>query len=353
MTNSVITVKAERSYDVTITSGWQSEFLPLASDRSRCAVITTQTLRDVMGDLQSGDCEFIYCIVPDGEEGKSPQVLLNLWNWLAAAGLTRSDLVIGIGGGAVTDIAGFVAATYLRGVDWVAIPTSVAGAVDAAIGGKTGANLDYGKNLIGSFHSPLKVIIDLEWFTTLSDRDFAAGLAEVVKCGFIRDAKILDLLKNRTLSSVRSDKSLVEELVRRAVTVKASVVGSDFKEGFEREILNYGHTFGHAVESHSRYSLRHGECVAIGMAFMAHLQLSLGLISSDVHALHFEILKGIGLPTQYQGGDWLEMKSIMSRDKKARGHTLRFVTITGLGVTDRLSDVAQDILVAAYEKVCP
>ena len=351
--NSVITIKAERSYDVIITSGWQEEFLPLAADRSRCAVITTQTLRNALGDLGSGDCEFIYCIVPDGEEGKSPEVLLKLWNWLAAAGLTRSDLVVGIGGGAVTDIAGFVAATYLRGVDWVAIPTSVAGAVDAAIGGKTGANLDYGKNLIGSFHSPLKVIVDLSWFTTLTDRDFAAGVAEVVKCGFIRDAKILDLLKNHTLATVRANPSLVEELVTRAITVKASVVGSDFKEGFEREILNYGHTFGHAVESHSRYSLRHGECVAIGMAFMAHLQLSLGLISQDVHALHFEILNGIGLPTHYQGGDWLEMKAIMSRDKKARGHALRFVTIAGLGVTDRLTDVAQEDLVAAYEKVCP
>ena len=358
MTRSVITVEAERSYDVIIGSSWHGEFLPLVSDRSRCAVITTQTLKDSLGDfglgdLESGDCEFIYCVIPDGEEGKSPQVLLNLWNWLAAAGLTRSDLVVGIGGGAVTDIAGFVAATYLRGIDWIAIPTSVAGAVDAAIGGKTGANLDYGKNLIGSFHSPIKVIIDLAWFTTLSDRDFAAGLAEVVKCGFIRDAKILDLLKNQTLASVRSNASLVEELVTRAVMVKASVVGSDFKEGFEREILNYGHTFGHAVESHSRYSLRHGECVAIGMAFMAHLQLSLGLISSDIHALHFEILSGIGLPTQYQGGDWLEMKAIMSRDKKARGHALRFVTITELGVTDRLTDVAQDVLVATYEKVCP
>lgn len=358
MTNSVIAVNAERSYDVTITSGWQREFLPMVADRSRCAVITTQTLRDALGDfqsgnLQSGDCEFIFCIVPEGEDGKSPQVLLNLWNWLAAAGLTRSDLIVGIGGGAVTDIAGFVAATYLRGVDWVAIPTSVAGAVDAAIGGKTGANLDYGKNLIGSFHSPLKVIIDLAWFTTLSDRDFAAGLAEVVKCGFIRDPKILDLLKTQTLASVRSNASLVEELVTRAVSVKASVVGNDFKEGFEREILNYGHTFGHAVESHSRYSLRHGECVSIGMAFMAHLQLSLDLISSEIHALHFEILKGIGLPIQYQGGDWLEMKAIMSRDKKARGHALRFVTITELGVTDRLTDVAQDVLVATYEKVCP
>lgn len=351
--SALIRVKAERDYDVRITSSWRDDFDHLVSQRTRCAVITTQTLRELIGELQSEDCEFIYCVIPDGEQGKSPDVLLTLWNWLAAAGLTRSDLVVGIGGGAVTDIAGFVAATYSRGLDWVAIPTSVAGAVDAAIGGKTGANLDYGKNLVGAFHSPLQVIIDLSWFDTLSDRDFAAGFAEVVKCGFIRDAEILNLLKDQTLVTLRSDPSLVEELVTRAVSVKASVVGGDFKEGFEREILNYGHTFGHAVESHSRYSLRHGESVAIGMAYMAHLQLSLGLISQEVHALHFEILMAMSLPTTYQGGNWLEMRAIMARDKKARGHTLRFVTITSLGVTDRLSDVAQEELVAAYEKVCP
>lgn len=350
--NSVIQVLAERSYEVRVSSNWRSELEPLMRGRSRCAVVTTQALRETLGELEAGDCEFIYCIIPEGEDGKNPQILLNLWNWLAAAGLTRDDIVLGIGGGAVTDIAGFVAATYLRGIDWVAIPTSVAGAVDAAIGGKTGANLDYGKNLIGSFYSPIRVIIDLSWLETLSDRDYAAGLAEVIKCGFIRDAEILHLIRNHNLASIRADQSLVRELIERAVKVKASVVGNDFKEGYEREILNYGHTFGHAVESHSHYSLRHGESVSIGMAFMAHLQLALGLITEEVHGLHFEILEGVGLPIKYPGGDWLEMKAIMARDKKARGHALRFVTISEIGVTDRITDVAQEDLVRAYEKVC-
>jgi 3-dehydroquinate synthase len=298
-------------------------------------------MRDAIGNLEAGECEFIYCLIPDGEAGKSPDILLKLWNWMAAAGFTRSDLVVGIGGGAITDIAGFAAATYLRGIDWIAIPTSVAGAVDAAVGGKTGANLDYGKNLVGSFHSPQSVLIDLSWFSTLSDRDFAAGLAEVIKCGFIRDPQILKLIQTKDLQSIRSQDALVLDLIKRAVQVKADVVSGDFKESFDREILNYGHTFGHAVEKHAKYSMRHGECVAIGMAFMAHLQSELGLITDELRDLHLSILTGVNLPITYSAGDWPELRALMSMDKKSRGNSLRFVTITEIGKTDRIAYVAQ------------
>lgn len=350
--SDVISVTAEQRYDVLIGCNWRDELIARASDRTRCAIVTTESMKAVIGNFQAGDCEFVYCIIPDGEEGKSPEVLLKLWNWLAAAGFTRTDLVVGIGGGAITDIGGFAAATYLRGIDWIAVPTSVAGSVDAAIGGKTGANLDYGKNLVGSFHSPRTVLIDCSWFATLSDRDFAAGLAEVIKCGFIRDGQILNLLQNKTLQQVRSDENLVLELIKRAVQVKADVVGGDFKESFDREILNYGHTFGHAVEKHAKYSLRHGECVAIGMAFMAHLQSDLGLITDEVRDLHLSLLTGLNLPVRYSSGDWPELRALMSMDKKSRGNTLRFVTISEIGKTDRIADVAQGHLVSAYEKVC-
>lgn len=347
-----VSVSAEQSYDVLIGCDWKVELTSRASGHTRCAIVTTESLKEVIGNLEAGDCEFVYCIIPDGEEGKSPDVLLKLWNWFAASGLTRTDLVVGIGGGAITDIAGFAAATYLRGIDWIAIPTSVAGSVDAAIGGKTGANLDYGKNLVGSFHSPRSVLVDHSWFATLSDRDFAAGLAEVIKCGFIRDGQILTLIRNRDLQSIRENDALVLELIRRSVQVKADVVSGDFKESFDREILNYGHTFGHAVEKHAKYSLRHGECVAIGMAFMAHLQSELGLITDEVRDLHLTILTGINLPITYLAGDWPELRALMSMDKKSRGNTLRFVTITEIGKTDRIVDVAQADLVRAYEKVC-
>lgn len=347
-----IRVAAEHNYEVIVGCNWRDELTLRASERVRCAVVITQSMRDSVGNLEAGDCEFIYCVIPDGEEGKSPDVLLKLWNWMAAAGLTRSDLVLAIGGGAITDIAGFAAATFLRGIDWFAVPTSVAGCVDAAIGGKTGANLDYGKNLVGSFHSPQTVLIDPSWLKTLSDRDFAAGLAEVIKCGFIRDEEILQLLRNRDLASVRNDEALVLDLIQRAVQVKADVVSSDFKESFDREILNYGHTFGHAVEKHSQYALRHGECVAIGMAFMAHLQSDLGLITDEVRDLHLSLLSDLNLPVTYSAGEWPELRALMSMDKKSRGNTLRFVTISQIGKTDRIADVAQANLLRAYEKVC-
>jgi len=350
--STVISVSAEHKYDVLVGCNWRDELSARASERTRCAIVTTKSMKAVLGNVEAEDCEFIYCIIPDGEEGKSPDVLLKLWNWFAAAGLTRTDLVIGVGGGAITDIAGFAGATYLRGIDWIAIPTSVAGSVDAAIGGKTGANLDYGKNLVGSFHSPRAVLIDHSWFSTLSDRDFAAGLAEVIKCGFIRDPQILQLITGKDLQSLRSDEALVMELIKRAVQVKADVVSGDFKESFDREILNYGHTFGHAVEKHAKYSLRHGECVAIGMAFMAHLQSELGFITDDIRDLNLSILTGINLPITYSAGDWPELRALMSMDKKSRGNSLRFVTISEIGKTDRIADVAQGHLLSAYEKVC-
>jgi 3-dehydroquinate synthase len=350
--STVIRVSAEKDYDVLVGCSWREELRVRIADRTRCAIVTTESMKSALGNLEAGDCEFVYCIIPDGEEGKSPDALLKLWNWFAAAGFGRSDVVVGIGGGAVTDIAGFAAATYLRGIDWIAVPTSVAGSVDAAIGGKTGANLDYGKNLVGSFHSPRAVLIDQSWFDTLPDRDFAAGLAEVVKCGFIRDPQILQLIQNKDLQAVRNDEALVLKLVMRAVQVKANVVSGDFKESFDREILNYGHTFGHAVEKHAKYSLRHGECVAIGMAFMAHLQSELGLISDEVRDLHLSILAGINLPVTYSAGDWPELRALMSMDKKSRGNSLRFVTISEIGKTDRIADVAQGHLLSAYEKVC-
>jgi len=260
-------------------------------------------------------------------------------------------LIIGIGGGAVTDLAGYAAASWLRGLDWVAIPTTVAGMVDAAVGGKTGINSDYGKNLIGAFHSPIKVIADTAWLKTLSDRDFAAGLAEVVKCGFIADAQILTIVEGLTLDQIRSSKELTQELIERAVQVKADVVSGDFKESFNREILNYGHTFGHAVEIHSQYSLRHGECVSIGMAFIAHLSFESGLISEELLERHLSVLRGLELPVQYTQGEWPELFSAMKLDKKSRGNNLRFVVITEIGKTQRLENPDEAALISAYEKV--
>ena len=347
-----IDIKAERQYQVRIGADFKDEIKDVAKGRERIAFIFSEKMKDQVKNLEVGDAEPFYFAVPDSEIAKSAKTLMQLWDWLGAAGFTRSDLIVGIGGGAITDLSGFAAASWLRGIDWVAIPTTVAGMVDAAVGGKTGINSEYGKNLIGAFHSPQRVIVDLQWLETLSDRDFSAGLAEVVKCGFIRDTKILDILKGKSLAEIRADKPLTTELIERSIRVKGDVVSGDYKESFDREILNYGHTFGHAVELDSNYSLRHGECVSIGMIYVAELAYSLDLIPESTLLLHRELLGSLDLPTTYSASSWSALLANMKLDKKSRGNTLRFVLLGEIGQTQRVEGPDEGALIAAYEKVC-
>lgn len=346
-----IEVNAEHPYEIVIGCNWQNELQRYVAGRARVAVIVSSAMRSRVGALEVGDAQMHVFEIPDGENGKNSATLESLWNSLGSAGFTRSDLIVAIGGGATTDIAGFVAATWLRGIDWVAIPTTLAGMVDAAIGGKTGMNSAYGKNLIGAFHSPIGVLVDAKWLETLSDRDFAAGLAEVVKCGFIADREILTLLSGKSLNEIRRSKKLTEELILRSTRIKAEVVGADFKEGFAREVLNYGHTMGHAVELHSKYQLRHGEAVAIGMVFAAELAHLQGVLSEELVALHRSLLSRLGLPTTYPTAAWSELLPLLALDKKARGKALRFVAISTIGQTLRLEGVAESDLHKAYERV--
>jgi 3-dehydroquinate synthase len=308
-----------------------------------------------MPTFSFGSSDVTVIEIPDGEAGKSPTTLNYIWDRLAAAGFTRSDLIVGIGGGTVTDISGFAAASWLRGIDWVAIPTTLAGMVDAAVGGKTGINSPYGKNLIGAFHSPVSVIVDTSWLQTLSDRDFAAGLAEVIKCGFIDDPKILSLIDSKSLAEVRRDSALVTELINRSISTKAKVVSEDFKESELREILNYGHTFGHAIERVSDYSIRHGEAVSIGMVFVAELSEQAGLINQETVSLHRNALAGIGLPTSLAsvpgGNNWPALQAAISLDKKARGSQIRFVVLNEIGNCGRLEGVTEEQLKSAYERL--
>jgi 3-dehydroquinate synthase len=346
-----IDVRTERNYSVLVDTPYLQALAPHLKKRERVAVIFSESMKSSIPQIVAQDAEVFYFGIPDSEKGKSSETLLKVWDWLGSAGFTRSDLIVAIGGGAVTDFAGFAASSWLRGLDWVAVPTTVAGMVDAAVGGKTGINSDFGKNLIGAFHSPIEVIIDPQWLTTLGDRDFAAGLAEVVKCGFIRDPQILALIEGKSISDIRTSRDLTVELIHRAISVKADVVSSDFKESFEREILNYGHTFGHAVELASKYSLRHGECVSIGMVFVAHLAHSLGLLSQEIVDQHIQILSKLGLPVRYAEGDWLNLLATMRVDKKSRGKQIRFVVISKIAETKRVETVTDDQLLAAYEMV--
>jgi 3-dehydroquinate synthase len=346
-----IRVHAEHEYEVVIGCDWQSTLTGSLDSYTRVAVIYSSAMRDQVTGFQPENTEVHYFEVADGESAKTAQSLQALWNWLGAAGFTRSDAIIGIGGGTITDLAGFAAASWLRGIDWIAVPTTVAGMVDAAIGGKTGINSDYGKNLIGAFHSPRSVLIDSTWLKTLSDRDFAAGLAEVIKCGFIVDVQILDLVKGMKLEQIRDNIDLVQELITRSVAVKAHVVASDFKESFGREVLNYGHTLGHAIEIHSKFTLRHGEAVAIGLVFAAQLAGVKGLLDAQSVAAHKQILDNLGLPTTYPADAWQHLLPLLALDKKSRGHQLRFVGLSGLGKTLRIEDANESELTLAYERI--
>jgi len=348
---NTVKVSAEHDYEVLIGCDWSSVLVEKIHNCTRVAVIVSDQYSPDLSALKSLDCDLHVFEVPDGEDGKSSGVLLNLWNWLGAAGFTRSDLIVGIGGGAITDLAGFAAATWLRGVDWIAVPTSLAGMVDASVGGKTGINSEYGKNLIGAFHSPLSVIVDPSFLETLSARDVSAGMAEVIKCGFIADSEILKVAAQCDATSLVSNKAAVLDLITRAVTVKATVVSADFKESFAREALNYGHTLGHAIEKYSKYQMRHGEAVAIGMVFIAELASARSLIDAEVVQLHRDLLTRYELPTTFERSAWQKLAPLLSLDKKARGNTIRFVALDSIGSTLRLDDLTSDELDAAYERI--
>ena len=344
-----VRVVAEHEYSVLFVDSWQSEFAQTKKSYVRNLVFAPEslkealTLEDLIGPLDA------ISYLPDGENAKTFETLQMMWSAASEAGIKRSDAIWGIGGGATTDSSGFAAATWLRGVSWHAIPTTLAGMVDASIGGKTGINSPAGKNLIGSFHSPASVIIDPSFLQSLSDRDFSAGLAEIIKTGFIADVEILNLLNKCT--SVADARSIAPELILRSVKVKADVVSQDFKESKLREILNYGHTFGHAVERHSNYSLRHGECVAIGMVFVAELAKLDGKIDEALVLRHVALLEKYNLPITYKGGDWNELLAHMANDKKSRGSLIRFVVLTGVGSTVRLEGPSSQLLKQSYERV--
>lgn len=352
-----VEINAERRYRVYLEQPWLPLLQDLSSGRNKVAIISSEATKNIVPDFDLPNATVYKYFIPDGEAGKSSSVAHSLWEALHRDRFTRTDLIVGVGGGAVTDLSGFVAASWLRGVDWIAVPTTLAGMVDAAIGGKTGINTDHGKNLVGAFHSPIAVIIDDVWLGSLSKRDFAAGLAEVVKCGFILDTHILTLLEGHTLDSVRSNSELIHELIFRAVKTKAEVVSEDFKESHLREILNYGHTFGHAIESASQYSLRHGEAVSIGMIFIAELAAISGLAQPELLNLHRALLTAMELPTSLPSGfsqsQWPELLGSMRSDKKTHGELIRFVVVGSPGNVLRLEGPDEAVLQSVYEKVLP
>lgn len=289
--------------------------------------------------------------IPDAETGKRVEVAAFCWQIMGQADFTRSDAVIGFGGGATTDVAGFVAATWLRGVRLVQVPTSVAGMVDAAIGGKTGINTNEGKNLVGSFYAPAGVIVDLDLLSTLPKNEILAGFAEIVKCGFIAEPEILDIIEADVDAVTDPTTDAFRRVVELSIALKARVVSEDFKEGGVREILNYGHTLGHAIEHAERYQWRHGAAVAVGMMFAAELSRLAGRLPDAVADRHRSILDSLSLPTEYPLGRWNTLLATMQRDKKARAGMLRFIVLDDLAKPTVLAGPETSLLFAAYQEV--
>ncbi|POX56980.1 3-dehydroquinate synthase [Streptomyces sp. Ru71] len=289
--------------------------------------------------------------VPDGEQAKDLRVAAGIWDTLARAGFTRTDAVVGLGGGATTDLAGYVAANWLRGVRLVLVPTTLLAMVDAAVGGKTAVNLPSGKNLVGAFHSPAGVLCDTDRLATLDPAELVSGTAEILKAGFIADTGILDLVAVDPRGATDPDAPVVRELIERAVRVKADVVAGDPLEHGAREYLNYGHTLGHAIERAEGYRVRHGEAVAVGMVYAAELaRLSGRLTHADVER-HRHLLSAVGLPTTWPSAAWPELRQAFGVDKKARGRRLRFVVLDAIGSPAILDSPDEALLEAAYAKV--
>lgn len=349
-----IHVAGESPYDVVIGSGLLNEIVAATSPAHRVAVVapealtaTGEALREALVDA---DLAAYLLIVPNGEEQKEASVLAFLWQRLGELGFTRSDMIIGVGGGATTDLAGFAAATWVRGVRWLAVPTTLVGMVDAAVGGKTAINIPSGKNLVGAFHPPAGVFCDLATLETLPQNDLIAGLAEVIKCGFIRDPGILDVIESDPVAVCRWDSPQLLDVMQRSIQVKADVVSADLKESGEREILNYGHTLGHAIERAERFSWRHGAAVSVGLVFAASLARMAGRLDEATAERHRNILASVGLPVRYRG-DWATLMDAMKVDKKARGDLMRFVILEGLARPARLEGPDPALLAAAFADV--
>jgi len=351
-----IAVGGERPYDVVVGTGVLTELPSLIGPRARNVVVVYATSLSAIATAAGQSIAAAgYAVqaepVPDGEAAKEIGVAASLWTRLAAAGIGRDDAIVGIGGGAATDLAGFVAATWLRGVRIVLVPTTLLGMTDAAIGGKTAINTADGKNLVGAFSPPAGVLADTGVLASLPPAEYVSGLAEVIKAGFIADPVILDLVEADPAAAARPGGPHERELIERAIAMKADVVSADLREAGLREVLNYGHTLGHAIERVEDYSMRHGEAVAIGLCFAAALGRLAGRLDDATAKRHRSVLTAVGLPVSYRPGAWPELRAAMAVDKKARRAKLRFVVLDGLARPAILADPPEELLERAYAEV--
>jgi 3-dehydroquinate synthase len=347
-----VRVNSEQPYDVTVGRGLRGELVEFLHGGSVVALVHQPTIAETVEAMRA---EFVAAgidahrvEVPDAEEGKNLAVAGFCWDVLGKIGMDRSGVVVAVGGGAVTDLAGFVAGTWMRGVRVVHAPTTLLAMVDAAVGGKTGINTDAGKNLVGLFHEPSAVFADLAILESLPRDELVAGMAEVVKAGFIADPEILRLIEADPEAATDPGGEVLGELVRRSIQVKADVVASDLRESHLREVLNYGHTLAHAIERRERYRWRHGAAVSVGLVFAAELARLAGRLDDDTADRHRRVLDSLGLPTSYSPHALASLLETMRLDKKTRSGELRFVVLDGLARPGRLEGPDPALISAAY-----
>lgn len=334
-------ISADRKYEIFVDTEFHDALESITNKHQQVLLVVPSKLAKLIKIKKISNLKVL--TVPDGENQKNFVTLQRIWAELGKGKFSRSDAIIGLGGGATTDLAGYAAASWLRGISWYAIPTSLAAMVDASIGGKTAINSPTGKNLIGAFYSPSAVYIDLNFLKTLPKRDISAGMAEVIKCGFIADKKILELAQKDVLD--------FKELIYRSVKVKVKVVNKDFKESKLREILNYGHTLGHAIEKHSKFKLRHGEAVSIGLVFAAELSNLVGTLSLKEVNDHRDILKSFNLPTTYSKSALPSLIKLMLSDKKVKNQRIRFIGLSKIGKPQWFEAVNTKQIKMAYERI--
>ena len=348
-------------YQIRIGKGTFASLGQAVRARKDCAhavVVSDETVGPAYGKLvkkrlEEAGFETFDLLVPPGEESKSVELAAEMWEELARMGIDRSDLIVAVGGGVVGDLAGFVASTYMRGIDFVQVPTTLLAMVDSSIGGKTAVNLTAGKNLVGTFHQPLLVCSDIRCLHTLSDEDWANGFAETVKSAMIAPRRsFFEWLRDNASALAEHDDALLEEAVFRAAELKAHVVAADEREAGMRACLNYGHTLAHAIENAAGYgTIAHGRAVAEGMRFAARLSVEMTGLDVDVVRKQDALLDALGLPEIPWTADASHLYQLMRSDKKARAGQVRFVLLEDIASWN-VCTVPEDTIMAHLEAWC-
>ncbi len=342
----------ERSYPILIGAGLLEDAALIdVHVRARSVlIVTNETIAPLYGPALKrslGERRIVEAVLPDGEQHKTLATMSRILDALMDARMNRDAAVIALGGGVVGDMAGFAAACYQRGVDYIQVPTTLLAQVDSSVGGKTGVNHPKGKNMIGAFHQPRCVLADIATLRTLSDREYRAGLAEVVKYGLIYDLEFLAWLESNTEALASREERAIIHAVRRSCEIKAEVVAADERESGLRAILNLGHTFGHAIETASGYgNWLHGEAVAAGMGIAADMSERLGWISVADRDRAIHLLSHFGLPTVAPKIGAARALELMGMDKKVLEGRVRLVLLRALGKADVVADYPTEALKA-------